>query len=295
MKYLSLSLLILIFFPLLGFSQLSAVDINNEISPSSGNNSLNTLSQSISTRFPIGKNKIAKWSAGVHYKNLLTGNNTSVINNLLLHSIGVSVGYSNKISDKTVMTITAQPQLACDMKQINGDDIRFNASVHFLTRKENGFSIGWGIAYAYQFFGNQIIPIIDIRYRKNIGEWRIGGALPLRPRIEYLFNKNTTVGFKLEGNYYSYRLSPQLNSQYLFYRQWDAGLYVDQRISKKWFFNASGGYAFNRSLQIFDKGQTVPLSFFGNRVAKIYTPSYENKSTGFVFRIGIQLRLFNQE
>ena len=295
MKHFIGAVILLFLFPAFNFAQLSAIDINNEISPSKGSNSLNTLSQSVSARFPISHDKAKRFTLGVHYKNLLTSNNTSVINNLWLHSIGVSVSYTNRISGQTVMTITAQPAIWCDMKEITGDDVRFNAAIHFLTRKSESFSIGWGIAYAYQFFGNQIISVIDIRFRKKSEHWRIGGALPLRPRIEYLFNQNTSIGFKMEGNYYSYRLSKQLNSQYLFYRQWDAGLFFDQRIASKWFFTAGAGYAFSRSLQIFDKDQTVPLTIFGGKLDKKFTPSYSNQSTGFVFKVGIQLRLFREE
>lgn len=293
MKHICCLLFILI--PAIGFSQFGTLDITNEISPSNGNNSLNTLSQSVSARFPISHDKAKRFSLGLHYKNLLTGNNTSVIDNLWLHSVGVSLTYTDRINDQTIMSITAQPSIWCDMESISGDDVRFNAMVHFITKKSETFSLGWGLAYSYQFFGNQIIPIIDVRFKKNTVHWRIGGALPLRPRIEYVFNKNTSIGFKMEGNYYSYRLSPQLNSQYLFYRQWDAGLFLDQRISGKWYFTASSGYAFNRSLQIFDKDQTLPLTIFGGKLDKKFTPAYSNQSTGFVFKIGVQLRLFSIE
>jgi hypothetical protein len=229
------------------------------------------------------------------YKNLLTSNNTSVINNLWLHSIGVSIMYRSKINDKTSMTISAQPSIWSDFKNISGEDFRFSTSIHFITKKDKHFSLGWGILYSYQFFGNQIIPIIDVRYKMNSGNWKIGGALPLRPRIEYAFNNKTAVGFKLEGNYYSYRLSPQLNSQYLFFRQWDAGIFVDQKLFGKLYLTAGAGYAYNRSLQIFNKDQTIPLSFFGNRISRKFTPSYSNQSKGMVFKIGVQIRLFTEE
>lgn len=278
-----------------GFSQMASLDANTEFSPSKGDSSLSMLSQSISARFPISKKHGESWSAGIAYKNLLTQNNTSVINDLWLHSVAVSLMYRSKISDKTSMTITVQPSIWSDFKDISGEDFRFSTSLHFITRKDEHFSIGWGIIYSYQFFGNQIVPVIDIRYKKNAGKWKIGGALPLRPRIEYAFNNNTAVGFKLEGNYYSYRLSTQLNSQYLFYRQWDAGLFFDQKLTGKLYLTAAAGYAFNRSLQIFNKDQTIPLSFFGNKVAKKFTPSYNNQSNGMVFKIGVQLRLFKEE
>ncbi len=273
----------------------AGVEAGTEMSPSKGNSTLSMLSQSVSARFLLSRKHDKVWTAAISYKNLLTQNNTSVINDLWLHSVGVSFSYRTKTSDKTTMTITVQPSIWSDFKDISGEDFRFSTSVRFITKKDNHFSIGWGIIYSYQFFGNQIVPIIDLSYRMNTGNWRIGGALPFRPRIEYAFNNSTAIGFRLEGNYYSYRLTPQLNSQYLFYRQWDAGLFIDQKISGKLYITAGAGYAFNRSLQIFDKDQTVPLSFFGNRVAKKYTPSYSNQSDGMVYKVGIQLRLFKEE
>ena len=277
------------------FSQSTALDAGSEMSPSKGNSTLSMFSETVSARFPLSKKRDNAWSTGINYKSLLTENNTSVINGLWLHSIGVSLSYRKKTSDKTTMTIMIQPSIWSDFKEISDEDFRFSSSLRFITRKDNHFSIGWGIIYSYQFFGNQIVPIIDISYRKTTGNWRIGGALPFRPRIEYAFNDKTAVGFRLEGNYYSYRLSKELNSQYLFYRQWDAGLFIDQKLTGKLYITAGAGYAFNRSLQIYNKDQTIPLSFFGNRVAKKYTPSYSNQSDGMVYKIGIQLRLFKDE
>ncbi len=288
-------LIAFLFFSIPCFSQLTAVDSYTEYSPAHGDSSLQMQSQTVSARFLLSKKKISSWSAGMTYKNLLTSINTSVINDLWLHSVGISLMYHTKTTDRTSMTISVQPSIWSDFKNISGEDFRFSTLVHFITKQDEHFSIGWGLAYSYQFFGNQIIPIIDIRYRKNAGNWKIGGALPLRPRIEYDFNNNTAVGFKLEGNYYSYRLSPQLNSQYLFYRQWDAGFYFDQRLTGKLYLTAGVGYAYKRSLQIFNKDQTIPLSFFGNRVAKEFTPSYNNQSNGMVYKIGVQFRLFKEE
>ena len=85
MKHFIGAVILLFLFPAFNFAQLSAIDINNEISPSKGSNSLNTLSQSVSARFPISHDKAKRFTLGVHYKNLLTSNNTSVINNLWLH------------------------------------------------------------------------------------------------------------------------------------------------------------------------------------------------------------------
>jgi len=294
----------IIFSPTFIFCQGAAFDVHTDISPASGTNGISALSQTVSARIPLGKKRASAWSTGITYKNLLTGNNTYVINDLWLHSIGASLSYRKRTSEKTVMSISVQPSIWSDFADISGEDLRFNASIHFANRKSNGGTLGWGIAYSYQFFGNQITPFIDYTFRNSMGRnrkdstsgtWRIGGALPLRPRIEYVFNRNTAIGFRLEGNFSSFRLSEKLKSQYLFYREWNAGLYLDQKISGKWYFTAGAGYAFTRSLQIFDKDQTVPLSFFGNKIAKKYTPSYDNQSKGMVFRIGIQMRLFPAE
>ena len=72
MKHFIGTVFILFLFPAFNFAQLSAFDFTNEISPSNGNNSLNTLSQSVSARFPIGYDKAKRFALGVHYKNLLT-------------------------------------------------------------------------------------------------------------------------------------------------------------------------------------------------------------------------------
>ncbi len=97
-----------------------------------------------------------------------------------LHGILFQGAWMYKITPRRSLTLFAQAGLFSDTKDISESDFRYSAGFRYRLKHSDKLSTGWGLAYSRQFFGNQVVPFIDVDYRPN-EKWSITGQFPVKP------------------------------------------------------------------------------------------------------------------
>ncbi|MPT31188.1 MAG: hypothetical protein E2600_05895, partial [Chryseobacterium sp.] len=137
----------------------------------------------IKLKLPVFQKKQHTIAGIVGYKNLslqnfpadYTGN---------LHGLTLQGAWIYKLSDRKSLTFFAQTGLFSDLQDVSGKDFRYTAGLRYRVKHSEKLRTGWGLAYSRQFFGNQIIPFIDVDYKPN-DKWSITGQFPIKPKVLY--------------------------------------------------------------------------------------------------------------
>lgn len=155
----------------------------------------------------------------ISFKNLNL-NNFPVQYVASIQGIAFQMLWQKKISENKKIDVFNQVGLFSDMADITTKDFRYGIGFRVKTKHNSKLTTGYGLSYSKQFFGNQIIPFIDIDYRPN-NKWSLAGQLPMKPKILYHFNEKIKVGFELSGEAASYRFSEiEFQNKFIQVNQW---------------------------------------------------------------------------
>jgi hypothetical protein len=242
-------------------------------------------------RFPLLHNKGNTFIGTVNYKNLSLNSFPESFGSSF-HGISLQLGWLKKLTDKKSLAFFLQGGVFSDMKDISGKDFRYSAGFRYRAKHSGKLSTGWGIAYSRQFFGNQIIPFIDIDYRPN-EKWSVTGQFPVKPKVMYHFNTKTSAGFELSGDASSYRLNEKESQhKYIQQNQWAGLLKFEYRFAKSWQLNIGLGSNLRQAYKLYNDASatywtiiTIPLSKKDEPIRK-----FENKGVSIL--VGFSLNPF---
>lgn len=209
------------------------------------------------------------------------------------HGINLQFIWLKKIGDNKTLTFFIQTGLFSDMKDISGKDIRSGAGFRYRVKHSGKLSTGWGLAYSRQFFGNQVIPFIDVDFRPN-EKLSITGQFPVRPRIMYHFNARTAIGLELLGDAASYRLNEkEYQHQYIQQNQWSAMARFEYGFSRSWQFIIGLGSNLKQVYKLYNDASTTPWTIITIPIGKKDEPLRKIESRGLNMQVGLSFKPFN--
>ncbi|MEO7976596.1 DUF6268 family outer membrane beta-barrel protein [Flavobacterium sp.] len=209
-----------------------------------------------------------------------------------LHGLTLQGAWIYKLSDRKSLTFFGQAGLFSDLQDVSGKDFRYTAGLRYRVKHSEKFSTGWGLAYSRQFFGNQVIPFIDVDYKPN-DKWSITGQFPIKPKVLYHFNNKWSAGIELSADASSYRLSAtESNNQYIQVNQWIGLAKLEYQFAKRWQLNIGIGKNIKQSYKLYDEAASTPWTIITIPLGKKPDPIYEIDSKGLNFQVGISLKAF---
>lgn len=197
-----------------------------------------------------------------------------------------------KFSETRSLALIAQVGLFSDFKAVSGDDFRYGLGFNYSIRHSERLTTGWGLFYARQFFGNQIVPFISFDYQPG-KRWTISGQFPVKEKVLYLISKTVSVGLEIAGDNNSYRLSEgQSQGNYVKVTQWAALGKFEYAFAKSWRLNAGIGSNFVQNYALFPDSSSTSWTIITAPLGKKPQPLEQVKSKGFAAQIGISYSPF---
>lgn len=242
-------------------------------------------------RMPLYQKNQSAAGATVGYKNVSLHHFPSDYT-ASLHGVIFQGVWMYKVSARRSFTLFAQAGLYSDMKDISSKDFRYSAGFRYRLKHSDKLSTGWGLAYARQFFGNQVVPFIDVDYRPN-DKWSISGQFPVKPKILYHVSKKLSAGLELNGEAASYRLSSrENNNQFIQINQWTGLARLEYQIARSWKLHLGIGRNFKQSYKLYHDASTTPWTIITIPVGSKPDPVQKIESKGLNMQLGISFNPF---
>ncbi|GAA0534409.1 DUF6268 family outer membrane beta-barrel protein [Chitinophaga japonensis] len=166
-----------------------------------------------------------------------------------LHGVGLGLAWLYRVDEKHSLSMFSQTGVFSDMKDLSGEDMRIGLGFRYSARHSERLRYGFGLAYARQFFGNQVVPFLEIDYRFT-ERLRLYGQIPVRPRLEYTLSSRAKMGAGLQMDVSSYRLSASADaSGWIKTTQWAMQGYYQHRLSGRWQVQGSAGLIFRQQFE----------------------------------------------
>lgn len=222
--------------------------------------------------------------------------NISEMKNELYHQnlkgIDAAFVWNHRLNEDKGLTFISQPGFYSDFENFSMDDFRFRIAVSYMVKHSERFNTGWGIAYAYQFFGHQLNPFVVINYDFGSGSrWKLSGLLPIMPKLTYTLNENLSWNNELSGKVESYRFSQSDTSYFMEISGWNATSNLDWTIKKHHRLSFGVGYILRQNTKIFENGDRNDWKIFTFDLSEKNKPISETTTRGFLWNIGYSFAL----
>lgn len=242
-------------------------------------------------KLPVHQKNKSTFAATIGYKNISLNNFPDNYTSSL-HGFTMQAVWLYKFTGKKSLTFFTQAGLFSDMKDVSGKDFRYSAGFRYRYKHSDRLTTGWGLAYSRQFFGNQIIPFIDVDYRPN-NKWSISGQVPVKPKILYHFNSKISAGIEVNGEAASYRLSStEKNNQFIQINQWTGLAKIEYQLAKSWQLNLGIGRNFKQSYKIYNDASTTPWTIITIPLGNKPEPVQKIDSKGLNIQFGVSFNPF---
>lgn len=209
-----------------------------------------------------------------------------------LHGFTLQSVWLYKFTRRKSLTFFAQAGLFSDLADISSKDFRYSAGIRYRVKHSDKLSTGWGVGYSRQFFGNQVVPFIDIDYKPG-SRWSITGLFPIKPKVLYHFNKKLSAGIEMSGDAASYRLSSTTQgNRFVQVNQWAALARFEYQFKKSWQLNVCFGKNFRQSYKLYNDAATTPWTIITLPLGEKPDPVYKIDNKGLNIQVGISYNPF---
>jgi hypothetical protein len=209
-----------------------------------------------------------------------------------LHGLNLQVAWIYKLSNRKSLTFFAQTGLFSDFRDVSNKDFRYSGGFRYRVKTSNKLSTGLGLAYSRQFFGNQIIPFIDVDYHPT-DKWSISGQFPIKPKVFYHFNNKWSTGVELSADANSYRLSAsERDNQFIQVNQWTCLTKLEYKFANCWKLNGGIGKNFKQSYKLYNDNATTTWTIITVPLGEKPNPVYKIDSKGLNFQIELSFNPF---
>jgi hypothetical protein len=179
-----------------------------------------------------------------------------------VYGISFPLAWQHQLTRSLSLTVLLTPGIFSDMKDLSTEDFRLSSAIRFKRVVSKRLSLGWGVGYARQFFGNVVMPFGEVDWRMN-DKLTLSGLFPIKPKLEYRLKPGLTIGTQVTVDNTSMRLSArQHDSHVVQYRQWNAELYTDWRLYRQLYVTLTGGYVVRRKIQVLESDTRIPWTVF---------------------------------
>lgn len=199
--------------------------------------------------------------------------------------VDASLAWNHKLESRNSLTFFFQYGLYSDFETVSLKDTRFRLGGSYFIKHSDRLKTGWGISYAYQFFGHQINPFIVVDY--NISpKLKLSGLFPIRPKLTYQINKNFSWTNELSGNVENYRFSESENPFFLEISGWKVMSNLDCTIAKHHRLSLGFGYILRQNTKVFESAERSDWKIFTFDISKKNEPISEVSTRGLMWNIG---------
>ncbi len=219
-----------------------------------------------------------------------------IMNPIRVHGFILRTGLVQEFEQDRTLQVIFAPRFMTDFNNVNSDHFQLGGIVTYGKRYSEKLKMGFGALYNQEFFGPNLVPLIDLDWKIN-EKWSVAGLFPVYGKVKYKFNERLDGGWSHFGLVTTYRLGdPNYEGDYIDRRSIDETLYARYRVFGDFFLEGRFGYSLGRSYKQYEADQkvdfTLPLISIGDdRVAKtasihdgwiaslrlVYSISLENK------------------
>jgi hypothetical protein len=169
-----------------------------------------------------------------------------------VYGLSLGLNWFRTLGKRTALNIFGQAGFYSDLHTISDNAIRGLLGFNYLTRYSPNFSLGFGVAYARQFYGNQLIPVIVVLYHFDNQHWKLGGVFPTNPKLTYTFDKKNGISLELKQIFSSYRLTePDDANSFIKNTRTTLMLNYEYSFTKSWRIAAGIGYAIQQKYELY--------------------------------------------
>lgn len=226
---------------------------------------------------------------GAGYNGLFLSGTGSVFGGKSFHSISLPITFQKSLSQKYAIVASFVPSIASDFKDISSDDMVYSGALMLKINQSSKFSYSVGAAFARQFFGTLLVPIVAIDWKIN-DKLSLSGVLPISGKVKYQLSEQHALGviadYAIGGG--SYRLSKKMNGDYLQIQQLKTAVFYEYAFSKKFSIEVNAGYNVKQQLDRYSKDEKVDWIPFNDPNER--APLAELKKTGFTAQTGVKYR-----
>ncbi|MFH2094961.1 MAG: DUF6268 family outer membrane beta-barrel protein [Bacteroidota bacterium] len=176
-----------------------------------------------------------------------------------LYIFYLQLGMLKHLGEKSALRFAIIPKIASQLKDV--DKTHFLAPCLAMVQfsPSENFTYGLGILYSKEIFGHFINPAIHAKWKIN-NSWLLYADFPSYGYLMYYPKKFCKAGFYASSSTTSIRLSKEFNNAYIQKSYGDFSLFADLYFTKNVVLRLKGGYSTMRSLDMYAKGETVPLT-----------------------------------
>lgn len=204
-----------------------------------------------------------------------------------LYSISLPIGFQFVSKSKKWKTmIMGIPKINGDLRDNISKDFQYGGILLFTYVKNDSLlKLKFGLFYNRESFGNFFVPLLGIDWKatKRISVY---GILPNNMRIEYKVCEKFYFGLGFKNYKRSYRLSADLNDDYVVVKETQAKLFAEFFVWKKMLLFADLSYAVK-----YDFGQFADGTDYKKDTALVYNRVYTPMNSGFLFTTGLAYRI----
>jgi len=204
-----------------------------------------------------------------------------------VYGTSIKLAYQTRLNEHHQLRIFAQLGAYSDYKDLSSADWRWTIGAEYIIQKPENYTFGFGLAYTKQFYGNQILPLIQVD--KQLSErWEIDGVFPINPKLEYKISDKSKTGIELNVDVNTYRFnSPSKTDQYLKTSQYNFSLFYRYEIFKNWSINIKGGVSAKQQFGIYNQSDNATWTLITIPLGKKPEPVEDFKSSALTGQIGI--------
>lgn len=209
----------------------------------------------------------------------------------LVYATTVRLGYQTLLDNRHQIRLFGQLGAYTDFQSFSSDVLRWTIGTEYIIRTENDGKFGLGAAYSRQFYGHQIIFLIELDKQLN-ERWSISGIFPVNPRLEYKLNNKSKMGIDLNIDVNTFRFSSAgRNDQYLKSTQFNTGLFYRYNVFGHWNIDLKAGLSPKQEFGVYDQNAksawtllTIPLGEKPQAVQSFHNSAF-NGQVGIVYSI----------
>ncbi len=273
-----------------GQQKLSA-DLNfNEAITQYNDTTAHVRSLNFRMAFPIASLKKSWLSGNISYtseafRDLPVAYGSSV------EGIAFGLNWTRVLGDRHLLVLSGDAGVYSDFNAVSSDAIREGFGFTYFTRYSSHLTLGLGVMYRNQFYGNQIVPVIVVLYTsKDDARWKFSGLLPYNPKLTYQVNKKNGISLDIRQVFSSYLLSASQNTgDYIKNRKLTTMLNYEYSFSKSWRLHAGMGYAAKQQYELYNKTEGRGWYLINTALGNKPTPVQSISHGGVQFNIGIAL------
>lgn len=204
-----------------------------------------------------------------------------------LYGFSLNLVWAHRLNDKHTIILFAQSGIFSDMKDISREDIRGTLGFRYTSKHSERFRSGFGLGYSKQFFGKQIIPLIELNYKFS-DKWQFYGFLPVRQRLEYTISNRSKTGIGINGDVSSYRLSAASDSsRYIRIANWSGVIYYRYNFYGNWHANATVGAALQQRVDVYENVSSNNWTIYTKAIGDKGIPVYRADQHGLQISFSI--------